>query len=103
MNAASPILIEARARGLKRFFTGKPCKYGHVSERTVSGQKCVACLLIYEQERYAADPAPKIAKTAAYYARNKARMDLLRANWRAANKDHIRQYERAWRRDNGRH
>jgi hypothetical protein len=24
---------EARERGLKRFFTGLPCKHGHVSER----------------------------------------------------------------------
>ncbi|KKK96676.1 hypothetical protein LCGC14_2660360, partial [marine sediment metagenome] len=28
---------EAKALGLKRYFTGKPCKYGHISEHRVSG------------------------------------------------------------------
>jgi hypothetical protein len=27
---------EAKALGLKRFFTGKPCKHGHVAERGLS-------------------------------------------------------------------
>jgi hypothetical protein len=27
---------EARQKGLKRFFTGKPCKHGHVCERRVA-------------------------------------------------------------------
>ncbi len=34
---------EAQANGLKRFFTGIPCKYGHVAERSVAGQYCVKC------------------------------------------------------------
>ena len=34
---------EARARGLTRFFTGKPCKRGHVAERYVCARKCVLC------------------------------------------------------------
>lgn len=33
---------EAKRRGLKRYFTGKPCKHGHVDERWVSGP-CVVC------------------------------------------------------------
>lgn len=33
---------EARERGLKRYYTGKPCKRGHYSERHVSGP-CYAC------------------------------------------------------------
>lgn len=34
---------EACKRGLKRYFTGKPCSYGHVSERQASDRRCVAC------------------------------------------------------------
>jgi hypothetical protein len=34
----------ARAAGLKRFFTGRPCKHGHLSERYVSTGSCIACL-----------------------------------------------------------
>lgn len=34
---------EARAQGLKRYFTGRPCARGHVAERFVVGNKCYAC------------------------------------------------------------
>ena len=34
---------EAKARGLKRYFTGKSCRYGHIAERYVSGATCCAC------------------------------------------------------------
>jgi len=34
---------EARARGLDRFFTGIPCKHGHLVPRYVSTGNCVAC------------------------------------------------------------
>ena len=34
---------EARGRGLDRFFSGIPCKYGHLAPRYVSTTNCVAC------------------------------------------------------------
>lgn len=34
---------DARAQGLKRYFTGKPCSKGHVAERLVSSSACVVC------------------------------------------------------------
>lgn len=34
---------DARARGLRRYFTGKPCPRNHVSERNLSDKKCVEC------------------------------------------------------------
>jgi len=34
---------EAKAKGLKRYFTGKPCKHGHVAERQVFNATCVDC------------------------------------------------------------
>lgn len=33
----------AQASGLKRYFTGKPCKHGHVAERQVSDKQCLDC------------------------------------------------------------
>lgn len=36
---------EAKARGLNRFYTGKPCIRGHVSERRVSTGTCNECNL----------------------------------------------------------
>lgn len=34
---------EAKARGLKRYFTGKPCKHGHIAERTTESCTCSEC------------------------------------------------------------
>lgn len=36
---------EALAIGVKRYFTGKPCPYGHVAERIVSSGACHECHL----------------------------------------------------------
>ncbi len=34
---------EAKARGDKWYFTGEPCKYGHIKDRLVSNGKCREC------------------------------------------------------------
>lgn len=34
---------EAKKSGLKFYFTGKPCKHGHISERITSNGKCYCC------------------------------------------------------------
>lgn len=34
---------EAKTKGLKRYYTGKPCSKGHVDERLVSNGKCRTC------------------------------------------------------------
>lgn len=36
----------AKAAGLKQYFTGYPCKHGHVAVRDVSDRSCYACKLI---------------------------------------------------------
>jgi 5-methylcytosine-specific restriction endonuclease McrA len=33
----------AKLSGLKRYFTGEPCAYGHIAERRVSDYGCVEC------------------------------------------------------------
>jgi len=38
---------EARAAGLKRYFTGKPCKHGHVAERWTARGVCYECLRLH--------------------------------------------------------
>ena len=40
---------EAIAKALKRYFTGKPCKQGHVSERSIKGG-CLVCSKISQTE-----------------------------------------------------
>ena len=38
----TPYVI-AKAAGRARYFTGKPCKHGHVAERFVSNGGCITC------------------------------------------------------------
>lgn len=33
----------AKAAGLARYFTGRPCKHGHIAERRTSSGHCVVC------------------------------------------------------------
>ncbi len=33
----------AKAQGLELYFTGKPCKSGHISQRRVSDCQCLEC------------------------------------------------------------
>jgi hypothetical protein len=43
---------EAKAQGLKRYFTGEPCKHDHVSERMVSDTLCLFCKRIREARQW---------------------------------------------------
>lgn len=47
---------EARARGLTRYYTGVPCKQGHLSERSVSEGKCYECIRLRNRKYRAKDP-----------------------------------------------
>lgn len=40
----------AKAAGLKLYFTGKPCVYGHIAERRTSCGYCRACEIQYKAE-----------------------------------------------------
>lgn len=43
MNQLAATPREAKARGQTRYFTGKPCRHGHIAERRVSDTHCVKC------------------------------------------------------------
>lgn len=35
---------EARRRGSKHYFTGKPCRFGHIAPRYTTNSKCAICM-----------------------------------------------------------
>ena len=43
---------EAKAKGLKYYFTGKECKHGHISKRTVWSGTCYTCVNNRNREQY---------------------------------------------------
>jgi hypothetical protein len=62
---------EAKARGLKRYFTGKPCPNGHVAERYVSHKNCIECQQEKTRRKYKT-PANR-ARRRTLYANNPAK------------------------------
>jgi hypothetical protein len=93
---------EARALGLKRFFTGEPCsKQGHIAERFVCNGICLKC----SSEQSAKNRAANLEKVRdrdrkharKYRARNPERFKENMRKWRAANWQWILEYQRRWR------
>jgi 5-methylcytosine-specific restriction endonuclease McrA len=72
---------DALAIGRTRYFTGKPCKHGHIAERWSSDGKCVECTRIFQTER-----------KDEYLARHKA--------WRAKNHHKVKAWTDKWRFEN---
>jgi hypothetical protein len=60
---------EAKAKGLKRFFSGAPCKNGHIAERYVGNRSvCLQC---------------QRNNMALYRVKNRARVNALSREWMA--------------------
>ena len=62
----------AREKGLKRYFTGKPCKNGHIAERKVVNGTCVTCSAIAR---------------AKWSEKNREKDNAYKAKWNKDNKD----------------
>lgn len=76
---------EAKAKGLKRYFTGKPCKWGHISDRRVRNGRCRKCDGKTSRQRYWSDPeAARERKRKRYWSDPEA----------------LRERSRRWREDN---
>lgn len=103
---------EAKVQGLTRYFTGKPCKHGHIAERRASGWVCLECAKVLRVAYRAAKPNIERAKTARYRASHRdelgakekarytARIEEIRAKRnarRAASPDRYLKQERSYR------
>lgn len=72
-------LQEAKAKGLPRYFTGIPCKKGHIEERAVASRSCFACKREKNNE----------LSSLGYYK-----------NYRDINREKCREQNAAWDRNN---
>ena len=86
---------EAKTQGLKFYFTGKPCKYGHIDKRRADTGNCIECAKI----RYQGNPEIKVA-SAAYYAKNREKIIAYSAAYKLKNPDKIRAKEKKYREAN---
>lgn len=59
----------AKEKGLKRYFTGKPCKHGHIAERHVTGG-CVVCANADQARYYHQSPEKYKLKNREYFQKD---------------------------------
>jgi 5-methylcytosine-specific restriction endonuclease McrA len=87
---------DALARGLRFYCTGKPCKYGHIAERYLTGA-CVVC--VREKARIQYQNADKVLERQRLKAWRLANPEAFRTSqrkWQAKNKAKLAAYSRAW-------
>jgi len=94
---------KAKEQGLKRYFTGKPCKHGHVNERRVSTGHCLGCVeankeetVAYQKARYEANKEEIAAYQKARYEANKEEIAAYAKAYRKANKKKVATDKKAW-------
>jgi len=87
---------DAKAQGMTTYFTGKPCRHGHITERFTVNQRCRECARVDSLRRYHADAVERTRKTREYQRQNKDRVLAKHREWIAANKERVRQKEREW-------
>lgn len=71
---------DAKAQGLNHYYTGKPCKHGHVAKRTTSNGRCHACGVEHNRTWQEANPS----YASEYYRGNRERSANNTAKRRAA-------------------
>lgn len=101
-------LQEARSLGLKRYFTGEPCKYGHVSERITAGRRCLECkndqnkkymqVVRDSMSKEDKDKASKYLKE--YYKNNKEAASERASKYYENNKEETIKRSKEWRDNN---
>jgi hypothetical protein len=91
---------EAKVIGSKRYFTGNPCKHGHVVERYASDGACAECARVKLKSKYESDPEKGRERTRKYTDKNR-QLVRHRANVkRASDPEKARAREREWNKKN---
>lgn len=107
----------AVARGLRHYFTGKPCLRGHIDERHTERKYCLACKLekdreklalpgmkakraAYDRARWENDRDYIVAKNKRYYAENADAVNEQKRGYWAKNVEAMTTANRAWREEN---
>jgi 5-methylcytosine-specific restriction endonuclease McrA len=96
MTVAIITRAEAKARGLKRWYSGEPCKHGHVAERSTSTGVCIECRLGYVKAWREVNPEAKRARGKVWRAANPDKVRAYKKAYYAANRDVLRAQTKAW-------
>jgi 5-methylcytosine-specific restriction endonuclease McrA len=81
---------------IKTYFTGQPCKRGHVAERYVSDCACIACTAEKNKARRAANPEGERARKRAWTEANPEKVRAHSRKWREVNPEKAKATVRVW-------
>lgn len=93
---------EAKEKGLKRYYTGKPCKHGHDEQRKVANKRCLECHRQDSRKRYT-DPVKRkqiLEKNAEWQLHNKEKVLLIKSRWAKQNKEQVKSASAAYKKSN---
>lgn len=85
---------DARARGMKFFFTGEPCKHGHISVRKVINGGCLECVRSKSREWYYLNTERAKENVNKYRDENKEKLRESARKWEQDNRDRINMLRR---------
>lgn len=90
---------EAAAKGETQYFTGKPCKRGHIAPRSTANSTCLEC----SREKYHAKAEENIVKMKAWRLKNPEVYKAASKRWKDANPEAVRnhRFKRDRRKQNG--
>lgn len=91
---------EAMAIGVTRYFTGLPCKHGHVDERYTNSGTCAECSRVKQREKYHANPDVARARVRNQYAANPETARERSRQYRKENPDAAKATTQQWRSKN---
>lgn len=87
---------EATSAGLTHYFTGVPCKHGHLSPRYTRDGKCSACVQARVIAHSVANPEKKKLSNRLNYEKNHLKRLVAAKEWRDANPELMAKYKREW-------
>jgi hypothetical protein len=90
---------KAKELGLKRYFTGLPCKYGHISERTISSG-CAECSKYNSKKYHKKNRKQCLVKmkerNGAYYQKNSEKIKTQAIKYQKENSKERTAYKKEW-------
>lgn len=96
MNSIIP-RTEAASAGLTHYFTGVPCKHGHLSPRYTKNTKCTACVLDTVNRHKAANADKIAAYRQEYRDTNRERLAAETQARRFMDSDKVKASKKKWR------
>ncbi len=91
---------EAKAHGVRFYFTGMPCKHGHVCPRRFDNRGCVDCEVRKAREYHHKNRDRSIARCKKYKLENADKVKVYKKEYRSRNSESISAYGKSYYYDN---